>query len=218
MQVVPLTYELLNANQADLVARYKEYVPKMWVTRKDYKPEYDLVTVAPPEKAGSVATVFLSIIELALCIDVFSKRYKQMIQQTKLFKYAVYENSVIERLTTTVWGHQPEATAYSGAVAEWASALRHPTLKIASTVPQPPQPAEPAVAQEGPLPGQLEEPTKVFTPVPPPGPKPQRVPTDTFCPKGEKHMYSEPTICGYSWHGPVRAANCINCGYHWTDH
>lgn len=212
MQVVPLSYELLTSNQDDLVVRYKEYVPKMWITRKDYRPEYDLVTVGPPTKANTVATVYFSVIELGLCVDVFSRNYKKMVQQTKQFHYAIHPFAFAEPLTTTVWGHMPEANAWKGAIDEWLSALHYkPAAEPAAESAAEPA-AEPQAAPAPP-------PSPALTPASSATASPTTKPaTDSFCPKGAKHMYSEPTICGYSWHGPVRAASCINCGYYWTDH
>jgi hypothetical protein len=225
MQVVDLTYEILKAAEPALKKLYQEHVPMMGaVTRKMFEPEFDLVIVGPPRKADNVATVHLSIIELGMNIDTTSRNFRKIVPQTKMFDYGIHENGIVERLETTVWGRMPEATAYSGTVSEWASSLRFPTAKIASAAPQPPvtpppqQPPESPITQQQP-PLSPPPPLPPRRPSPPSSPKPAlEKPTDSFCPKGRKHQYSEPTICGYSWHGPVMAATCINCGYHWTDH
>lgn len=39
------------------------------------------------------------------------------------------------------------------------------------------------------------------------------------CPKThQRHTFGEGTIVGYSWHGPIHQATCVNCGFTWSDH
>ena len=143
--------------------------------------------------------------------------------QTKQFHYAIHSFAFAEPLTTTVWGYMPEANAYKGAIDEWMNALHYKPAEASQPAPLVPAPLTPESAPLAPSPA-LTPASSAASPLAPPPPPTtptaaySKKPTDSFCPKGEKHMYSEPIICGYSWHGPVRAANCINCGYHWTDH
>jgi hypothetical protein len=209
MQVVPLTYELLKAAQDDLTQRYKEYVPKL-TNRATFKPEFDLVTVGPPRKAGTIATVNLSIIELGMNIDVTSRSFRKIVPQTKLIHYAIHDFAFAEPLPLTAWGQMPEANAYSGAITDWLQAL-HFKPKAAALVPaETAPPAAPAAVPEPPAAPQVAP-----AAAPPPPTKPL---TDSYCPHGPKHLYSEPHIGGYSWHGPVYVATCTKCGYHWSDH
>ena len=44
--------------------------------------------------------------------------------------------------------------------------------------------------------------------------------TDTFCPAtgAARHNYGKSYQAGNSWHGPVWAADCADCKYHYCDH
>lgn len=58
--------------------------------------------------------------------------------------------------------------------------------------------------------------------LPPPPPKPTIMEgaKDRWCPatKSESHAYDGWYSVGNSWHGPVWAADCSKCGYHYCDH
>jgi len=49
--------------------------------------------------------------------------------------------------------------------------------------------------------------------------KPMEGARDNWCPaaKGKKHSYGKEYSVGNSWHGPVWAADCTQCGYHFCD-
>ena len=118
MEHVPLTYERLKAAQEDLTARYKEYVPKMWITRKLFEPQFDMVTVGPPVRKDTLATVNLCVIERGAGFNTMPKWY------TKMIHYAIHPEGFAEPLALTAWGQMPEATAYKGALDDWIDALQ----------------------------------------------------------------------------------------------
>ena len=54
----------------------------------------------------------------------------------------------------------------------------------------------------------------------PPKPKPMTGANDNWCPavRSQKHSYGQYYKVGNSWHGPVWAADCTQCHYHYCDH
>jgi hypothetical protein len=39
------------------------------------------------------------------------------------------------------------------------------------------------------------------------------------CPKThQRHKFSEVSTVGYSWHGPIHQATCLDCGFSWSNH